>query len=148
MEYRGVDGTQGTRPNEFQHTDDSKGSGDESVPPRSDLELASRADCQAAALRMVEFAIASVLRESMPDATPQKRQAEVQALITDDASQEDIRVATDECLRRETTQREAVCISRLKSEADIDRCAAEDDMVAPAPPPPPQKGPRPSKTIE
>lgn len=140
LEHRGVDGTQGTNPNDF-----DTGQGGDS-PAAAGPALASEAQCKGAAERMVELGIDNVLREEMPSASAAERQQKKKELMA--GSAEDVQAATENCLRAETTDREANCIARVQREEDIDRCAAEPDLVGPPPPPPKQQQQAPkSKTL-
>ena len=77
---------------------------------------ATRAECEAAAKRMVELGLrAAAANPDGPGAAAQLSTEELQKIVDQ---------AVHECLSWQTPRSEAQCVARAQEEADIDRCVA------------------------
>jgi hypothetical protein len=78
---------------------------------------ATRAECEAAAQRMVELGLrAAATDQEAPGSAAQLSASEQQKIINQ---------AVDECLAWRTPRTEAQCVARAQEEHDIDRCVAK-----------------------
>jgi hypothetical protein len=111
MQHEGADGRHGT--------------GGEGAPGAKGAErkLASQTQCQAAARRIEELALELAVRDADESerAELEKRRAEE---IHSQGFEARVQRATEECLGRETTDIEATCVAKARSEMDIDRCSS------------------------
>ena len=78
---------------------------------------ATRAECQAAAERMVDLGLrAAAVKRDTPDSA---------ASLSADERAEIVGRAVEECLAWKTPRSEAQCVARANEERDIDRCVAK-----------------------
>lgn len=113
-EHRGADGTRGARGVAEPRSEQGQ------LPAES---VASKAECQAAARRIEELALELAVKEAEDPEERRELEARRQAVLKSPAFAERVREAGEECLSRDTTQREARCVARAKSELDVDRCS-------------------------
>jgi len=113
MEHEGADGTQGTG---------SQGA-PRGNPSGAQRKVASEKQCQAAARRIEELALDLAGKEADPSerAELEKRRADE---LRSQVFEARVQRATQECLGRETTELEALCVAKARSELDIDRCSS------------------------
>jgi hypothetical protein len=91
-------------------------------PAQPTARLATETECRAAVRRLELLALDTVVAEA-PDAEERARRAQAkQAELASEGFKQRVDSATRDCLERETRQREALCIARVRSEEDIARC--------------------------
>lgn len=113
-EHGGVDGTVGARGKTEPRSQKAQ------QPAES---LATKTECAAAGRRIEELALELAVKQAEDAAERaelEKRRAEV---LKSAAHRDRIAEAADECLSRDTSQREAVCIAKARTELDVDRCS-------------------------
>ncbi|GMV19501.1 MAG: hypothetical protein HS104_02335 [Polyangiaceae bacterium] len=113
-EHGGADGTVGARGVAEPRSEQGQ------LPAES---VASKAECQAAARRIEELALELAVKEAEDPEERRELEARRQALLKSPAFAARVREAGEECLSRDTTQSEARCVARAKSELDVDRCS-------------------------
>lgn len=113
MEHDGAEGRQGTG------TEGAPGT----VTKGANRKLATKAQCGAAARRIEELALELAVKDADESerAELEKRRAEE---LHSQVFEARVQRATEECLGRETTDVEATCVAKARSELDIDRCSS------------------------
>jgi hypothetical protein len=98
-------------------------------PTRSEREarvsrepMATRRDCEAAARHLEELGLDLAAREAETPEERERIRAETREVLESAPVRGRIARAADECLERGTPVREAGCVSRVRSEQEIDRC--------------------------
>jgi hypothetical protein len=86
--------------------------------------VATQAECKAAAKRIEELALELVVKEEQdPEERTKLEQRRREELASADFASR-VEAGARDCLARETTQREAACITRAINDIAIDRCGA------------------------
>jgi hypothetical protein len=89
---------------------------------RGEDAAARREDCAAAAAHLVALGVDLAIREETDPGKKRQLAADKSAALNSERAREHREAWTRECLQRGTTVREARCIARIRSEADIDAC--------------------------
>ncbi|MCA9595958.1 MAG: hypothetical protein KC776_21740 [Myxococcales bacterium] len=95
----------------------------QAAPAAPEAQLASKAQCQAATRRIEELALEMAVKEEADPAQRAKLEERRKAEVKSERMRQRVEQGTEECLARETTAREALCITQVKTQLDIDRCA-------------------------
>ena len=114
-EHGGVDGTRGARGVTEPRSAQGQGASD---------GLATRADCTAAARRIEELALELAVKDVDDPEARAKLDAQRKAELAGPAFRQRVKEGAEECLSRDTSREEARCISRARSEMDVDRCSS------------------------
>ncbi|MCC6664092.1 MAG: hypothetical protein IT375_10120 [Polyangiaceae bacterium] len=116
-EHQGVEGTTGARAKPEPRTAAGQGAPAE--------RLATQLECEAAVRRIEELGMDLAIKEA--DDPEERRALELRKkkLLQSPEHAARVKDGTEECLSRDTTKSEALCIARAKSELDVDRCSGQ-----------------------
>lgn len=113
--HEGVDGTRGGQGS-------SDGVTTKGTVAKPKVQLATREQCLAAARNVEDLALKAVVDEEPDAAERAKLEARRKELMASADTKARIERSAEDCLSRQTSASEALCIARAKGALDVDRC--------------------------
>lgn len=112
-EHRGADGTTGARGKA-----EPRSTTGQSAPEAP----ASQLECEAAARRIEELALELAVKEAEDSEERADLELRRKKMLGSPTHEDRVRLGGEECLSRDTSKLEALCVARARSELDVDRC--------------------------
>jgi hypothetical protein len=116
-EHQGVEGTTGARGKPEPRAVGGQGAAADG--------LATRLQCEAAVRRIEELGMDLAIKEAGDPEERRELELRKKKLLQSAEHATRVKESTEECLSRDTTKGEALCIARARSELDVDRCSRQ-----------------------